>query len=48
MEFFRKEGLQITTPDLDAFHKSVQQSYQNSDYAKAWPAGLVERINAVR
>jgi hypothetical protein len=26
----------------------VQQSYQNSDYAKAWPAGLVERINAVR
>ena len=47
VEFFRKEGLQITTPDLDAFHKSVQQSYQNSDYAKAWPAGLVERINAV-
>ncbi len=48
VEFFRKEGLQITTPDLDAFHKSVQHSYQNSDYAKAWPAGLVERINAVR
>jgi len=48
VEFFRKEGLQITTPDLDAFHKSVQQSYQYSDYAKAWPAGLVERINAVR
>jgi tripartite ATP-independent transporter DctP family solute receptor len=48
VEFFRKEGLQITTPDLDAFHKSVQQTYQNSDYAKAWPAGLVERINAVR
>jgi tripartite ATP-independent transporter DctP family solute receptor len=48
VEFFRKEGLQITTPDLDAFHKSVQQSYQNSEYAKAWPAGLVERINAVR
>ena len=48
VEFFRKEGLQITTPDLDAFHKSVQQSYQRSDYAKAWPVGLVERINAVR
>ncbi len=48
VEFFRKEGLQITTPDLDAFHKSVQQSYQRSDYAKAWPAGLVDRINAVR
>jgi hypothetical protein len=40
--------LQVTTPDLEAFHKSVQQSYLRSDYAKAWPAGLVERINAVR
>ncbi len=48
LEFFRKEGLQVSTPDLDAFHKAVQQRYQNSDYAKAWPAGLVERINAVR
>jgi tripartite ATP-independent transporter DctP family solute receptor len=48
LEFFRKEGLQVTSPDLDAFHKAVQQRYQNSDYAKAWPAGLVERINAVR
>ena len=48
VEFFRKEGLQVTTPDLDAFHKSVQQIYLRSDYAKAWPAGLVERINAVR
>jgi tripartite ATP-independent transporter DctP family solute receptor len=48
LEFFRKEGLQVSTPDLDAFHKAVQQRYQNSDYAKVWPAGLVERINAVR
>jgi tripartite ATP-independent transporter DctP family solute receptor len=48
LDFFRKEGLQVSTPDLDAFHKAVQLRYQNSDYAKAWPAGLVERINAVR
>lgn len=48
LEFFRKEGLQVTTPDLDAFHKAVQLRYQNSDYAKAWPPGLVDRINAVR
>ena len=48
LEVFRKEGLQVTTPDLDAFHKAVQLRYQNSDYAKAWPPGLVERINAVR
>ena len=48
LDFFRKEGLQVTTPDLDAFHKTVQLRYQNSDYAKTWPAGLVERINTVR
>ncbi len=48
VEFFKKEGLQVTTPDLDAFHKTVQAAYQNSDYAKIWPKGLVERINATR
>ena len=46
--FFKKEGLQVTTPDLDAFHKTVQAAYQNSDYAKVWPKGLVERINATK
>jgi TRAP-type C4-dicarboxylate transport system substrate-binding protein len=48
VEFFKKEGLQISTPDLDAFHKAVQAAYQNADYGKIWPAGLLERINAVR
>jgi tripartite ATP-independent transporter DctP family solute receptor len=46
VEFFKKEGLQVTTPDLDAFRKTVQEKYQNSDYAKVWPKGIVERINA--
>jgi TRAP-type C4-dicarboxylate transport system substrate-binding protein len=46
VEFFKKEGLQVTTPDVDAFRKSVQASYQNSDYAKVWPKGLLDRINA--
>jgi tripartite ATP-independent transporter DctP family solute receptor len=48
VEFFKKEGLQVTTPDLDAFHKSVQATYQASDYAKVWPKGLIERINATK
>lgn len=48
VEFFKKEGLQVTTPDGDAFHKAVQATYQNSDYAKIWPKGLVERINATK
>lgn len=48
VEFFKKEGLQVTTPDVEAFRKTVQAAYQNSDYAKIWPTGLVERINAVK
>ena len=45
VDFFKQQGLQVTTPDLEAFRKSVQGAYQNSDYAKVWPKGLVERIN---
>lgn len=48
VEFFKKEGLQVTTPDLDAFRKAVQTTYQNSDYAKVWPKGIVDRINATK
>ena len=46
VEFFKKEGLQVTVPDLDAFRKSVRIAYLQSDYAKTWPAGMVDRINA--
>jgi TRAP-type transport system periplasmic protein len=48
VDFFKKEGLQVTTPDVEAFRKTVQTAYQNSEYAKVWPKGLVERINAVK
>lgn len=48
VDFFRQQGLQISTPDVEAFRKSVQETYARSDYAKVWPAGLIERINATR
>jgi len=48
VEFFKKEGLKVTTPDVEAFRKSVQATYQNSDYAKVWPKGLLDRINATK
>ncbi|MCB1497710.1 MAG: TRAP transporter substrate-binding protein DctP [Bauldia sp.] len=40
-------GMKVTTPDLDAFRTHVQQEYLNSDYAKEWPEGLLDRINAL-
>jgi TRAP-type transport system periplasmic protein len=46
--FLKTQGLSITTPDVDAFRKNVQTAYLQSDYAKVWPSGLLERINATR
>jgi TRAP-type transport system periplasmic protein len=45
VDFFKKEGLTVTTPDVDAFRKSVQAAYATSDIAKGWPAGMLDRIN---
>lgn len=44
--YFKSQGLSVTTPDVDAFRKAVQNAYLQSDYAKTWPKGLLERINA--
>ena len=48
VDFFKQQGLQVSTPDVDAFRKTVQAAYQNSEYAKVWPKGLVDRVNAVK
>ncbi len=45
VDFFKAQGLTVTTPDVDAFRKAVQAAYAASDMAKAWPAGMLERIN---
>ncbi len=45
---FKQAGLKIVTPDVAAFRKAVQDKYMQSDYAKIWPKGLLERINATR
>ncbi len=48
VDFLKQQGLSVSTPDLDAFHRTVQQAYLQSDYAKLWPPGLLERINTTR
>lgn len=48
LDFFRKEGLTVTTPDVEAFRKTVQQAYLQSELSKTWPKGMLERVNAVR
>jgi TRAP-type transport system periplasmic protein len=48
VDFFKTQGLQVSTPDVDAFRKSVQTAYGASDMAKTWPKGLLDRINATK
>ncbi len=48
VDFFKQQGLQVTTPDVEAFRKSVQAAYGSSDMAKSWPKGLLDRINSTK
>ena len=48
VDFFKQQGLQVATPDVDAFRKHVQGVYLASEYAKVWPQGILERINATK
>lgn len=45
--FFKTQGLDVYTPDVDAFRKHVQAAYLNSDFSKDWPKGMVDQINAL-
>jgi TRAP-type C4-dicarboxylate transport system substrate-binding protein len=45
---FRKRGLQVYVPDQNAFRAHAQKVYLASDEAKAWPKGLLEKINALK
>lgn len=47
-ETFRKHGLEIYTPDLNAFRQHAQRVYLASDEARDWPKGMLERINALK
>lgn len=45
--FLEAQGLKVSTPDVEAFRSTVQKAYLDSDWSKSWPAGIVDRINAV-
>ena len=47
-EGFRKQGLDVYAPDLNAFRTHAQKIYLASDEAKSWPAGMLEKINALK
>ena len=48
VDFFKAQGLQVYSPNVDAFRANAQKKYLESAFAKDWPKGMLERINAVK
>ena len=46
VEYFKKEGKKIYTPDIAAFRTFAQKKYVDK-YGSEWPMGALERINAL-
>ena len=47
VQFFKDHGLKVYKPDVEAFRKYAQNMYLQSDFAKDWPAGILDKINAM-
>jgi TRAP-type C4-dicarboxylate transport system substrate-binding protein len=46
LEYFKKEGKKVYTPDVAAFRAFAQKKYVDK-YGKDWPKGALEKINAI-
>ena len=47
VSFLKDKGLAVYEPDLAAFRDHVQKMYLESEFAKTWPEGVLEKINAL-
>lgn len=44
VNFFKTNGLTVTTPNAAAFRQRALAAYNGSDFAKDWPQGAVQQI----
>jgi TRAP-type C4-dicarboxylate transport system substrate-binding protein len=47
LEYFRKGGKKVYTPDVAAFRSFAQKKYVDK-YGKDWPKDAIEKINAIK
>lgn len=47
VQFFKDKGLRVYEPDRAAFRAHVLEQYLASPYAKQWPAGVLDKVNAL-
>ncbi|ETA51968.1 TRAP transporter substrate-binding protein DctP [Ponticoccus alexandrii] len=45
--FLEEKGMTISEPDVAALGSAVQAAYLESDYAAAWPEGVLDAVNAL-
>jgi TRAP-type C4-dicarboxylate transport system substrate-binding protein len=45
VEFFKAQGLDVYTPDVEAFRAYSNKKYLESPLSRDWPEGMLERIN---
>jgi TRAP-type C4-dicarboxylate transport system substrate-binding protein len=45
--FFKGANLDVYTPDVAAFRAFAQKQYLQAPLSKSWPAGMLEKINAL-
>ena len=45
---FRRQGLEVYAPNIEAFREHAQRVYLASEDAKNWPPGMLDKINAMR
>lgn len=45
---FKAQGLDVYTPNVNAFREYAQKVYLESPEAKTWPAGMLDKINAMK
>ncbi len=47
VSYLKEQGLDIYEPDVAAFRDHAQKMYLDSEFAKTWPEGVLEKINAL-
>ena len=47
VSFLQEQGLEVYEPDVAAFRNHVQEQYAGSEFAAAWPEGVLDKINAL-
>jgi TRAP-type C4-dicarboxylate transport system substrate-binding protein len=47
VSYLKEQGLEIYEPDVAAFRDHAQKMYLESEFAKTWPEGVLEKINAL-